>query len=197
MAQPKRGPNTNIDPETDALIFQGASMAQICQIFSMDARDVKPKIHGKVEACGTRRGHPIYQLREVAPYLVSPPYDIDEFIQKMTIADLPAILRKEFWAGLRSRQLYEKEAAELWPTSKVVDVVSELFKTLRMSLLLTRERVEKECELTERQRSIIVNIIDTGLEDAYDKTIAKFSEGESEFDVAQVLTEPDPSQEDL
>lgn len=197
MAQPKRGPNTNIDPETDALIFQGASMAQICQIFSMDARDVKPKIHGKVEPCGTRRGHPIYQLREVAPYLVSPPYDIDEFIQKMTIADLPAILRKEFWAGLRSRQLYEKEAAELWPTSKVVDVVSELFKTLRMSLLLTRERVEKECELTERQRSIIVNIIDTGLEDAYDKTIAKFSEGESEFDVAQVLTEPDPSQEDL
>jgi len=197
MAPPKRGPNTNIDPETDALIFQGASMAQICQIFGMDARDVKPKLHGKVEPCGTRRGHPIYNLKDVAPYLVSPPYDIDEFIQKMTIADLPSILRKEFWAGLRSRQLYEKEAAELWPTSKVVDTVSDLFKTLRMSLLLTRERVEREVDLTERQRAIIVNIIDTALEDAYEKTIAKFTEGESELDGAEVLAESNTGQEDL
>lgn len=194
----KRSSNINaVDEDSEAILYQGASMAQICQLFGMDARDVKPKISGQVMPCGKRRGHDVYQIKDVAPYLVSPPYDLDEFIQRMTIADLPPILRKEFWAGLRSRQLYEKEDAELWPTSDVVDMVSELFKTLRMSLLLFRENVERETELSDRQRDIIVRLVDNSMEDLYAKTISKFSQSKQATGRAEILGKPEVEEEDL
>lgn len=184
-SQPKR----QVDEETSAMIYEGINLTQAVTIFGMDMRDIKMRLGNKVSPCGERRNHPVYQIREIAPYLVKPPYAIDEFIQKMSIADLPPMLRKEYWAGLRSRQLYEKEAAELWPTSDVVDVVSTLFKTLRMSLLLTRESVERETELTERQRSIIMRIIDNALEDAHAKTVSQFTSTKPNLDAAGVLND--------
>ena len=194
----KRSSNINaVDEDSEAILYQGASMAQICHLFGMDARDVKPKISGQVVPCGKRRGHDVYQIKDVAPYLVSPPYDLDEFIQRMTIADLPPVLRKEFWAGLRSRQLYEKEDAELWPTSDVVDMISELFKTLRMSLLLFRENVERETELSDRQRDIIVRLVDNAMEDLYAKTVSKFAKGQQTRSSPEVLSEVEPEEEDL
>ena len=193
--QGKRGPKVN--EEDNNIVHGGATMTQICEMFRMDSRDVKNKLNGQVKPIGTRRGNPTFSIKEVAPYLVSPPYDIDEFIQRMSIADLPPLLRKEYWAGLRSRQLYEKEAAELWPTSAVVDTVSSLFKTLRMSLLLTREGVERETELTERQRQIITRIIDNALEDAYAATISKFSQEKSNAGRSEVLDDEDADPEEL
>lgn len=191
----KRGPKTT--DEDNNIVYGGATMTQICEMFRMDSRDVNAKLNGQAKPIGIRRGVPTYAVKDVAPYLVSPPYDIDEFIQRMSIADLPPLLRKEYWAGLRSRQLYEKEAAELWPTSDVVDMVSSLFKTLRMSLLLTREGVERETELSERQRQIITRIIDNALEDAYAATVSKFSKEKSSTGRAEVRDDEDADPEDI
>lgn len=197
MTTSKRGVGAPpiIDEESEAIVFKGASLAQLSTIFQMDGRDIKAKMFDQVRPCGKRRGHDIYSIREVAPYLVSPPYDLDQFIQKMTIADLPPILRKEFWAGLRSRQLYEKEAAELWPTVDVVDMVSTLLKTLRMSLLLAREAVERETELTERQRNIIIKIVDNTLEECHAATVSKFTEAAT--GTAEVQPEETTGSEEL
>lgn len=194
MSESKTGPKP---VEAEEVIYQGASMSQICAIFGMDSRDVKTKINGQVKPIGMRRGFPIFSIKEVAPYLVSPPYDLDEFIQRMNIADLPPILRKEYWAGLRSRQLYEKEAAELWPTTDVVDMVSELFKTLRMALLLARENVERETELSDRQRAIITSIIDNALEDAHAKIVSHFSKTESNSESAESPSLEEVGEEEL
>lgn len=168
------------DAESTTVVYQGASINQLAGIFEMEPRDIKAKITGLVSPCGERRGHPIYKIKDVAPYLVQPPYDIDEFIQRMSVADLPTFLRKEYWAGMRSRQLYEKEAAELWPTSKVIEAVSSLLKTLRMSLLLAREAAERETELTARQRAIITRIVDNALEEAHANVVAQFSKSDVE-----------------
>lgn len=193
----KRHGNQQVDDESAVMIYQGISITQAVTIFGMDIRDIKAKIQGHVMPCGERRQNPIYQIRDLAPYLVRPPYDIDEFIQRMSIADLPMMLRKEYWAGLRSRQLYEKEAAELWPTADVVEMVSTLFKTLRMSLLLTRESVERETELTPRQREIITRIIDNALEDANAKTISQFTKAKPNAEPAQLPAGIDDLSEDL
>lgn len=175
----KMGRPKVMDEETEAIINQGASLIQIATLFKMDARDVKRKLHGTpVNPCGERGGYPIYAIKDVAPYLSPPPYDLDEFVQKMTLADLPTMLRKEYWAGMRSRQLYEKEAAELWSTDRVVDTVSTLMKTLRMSLLMSREAVERETELSDRQRAIITAIIDNALEDAHATVTRQFSDSQ-------------------
>lgn len=163
------------DEDTEAMLFHGASLSQIGRLFSMDNRDIKAKISGNVEPTGMRAGAPIYAIKDVAPYLVQPPYDMDTFIQKMSLADLPMILRKEYWAGMRSQQLFMQAAGELWPTSEVVDVISELLKSIRMAVLPIREAVERETELTERQRAIITKIIDNTLEQAHATTIERFS----------------------
>lgn len=156
-----------VDDETNAIIYQGASINIIARIFKKDPRDIRSKIVGHVAPVGIRANQPIYEIKDVAPYLVSPPYDIDEFIQRMSLADLPTVMRKEFWAGMRSRQLYEKEAAEVWETSQVVDAIASLLKTLRMSLLLARESAERETDLSPTQRQIVTKIIDNALEDAH------------------------------
>jgi hypothetical protein len=185
------------DEDTTAVVYQGASLSQLAGIFEMNDRDIKAKITGVVTPCGERRGHPIYKIREVAPYLVPPPYDIDEFIQRMSIADLPTILRKEYWAGMRSRQLYEKEAAELWPTDKVVETVSTLLKTIRMSMLLAREAVERETDLTPRQRDIVTRLIDNALEDAHASTVKQFTKAKPDDKSADIYGEEQTGSEDL
>lgn len=187
MAEDKKIDGRKVDEDTDAMIYHGVTLSQICTIFSMDSRDVKEKIVGRVMPVGKRGANPIYQIKEVAPFLVAPPYDMDEFIQRMSIADLPTVLRKEYWAGMRSRQLYEVAAAELWPTSQVVDTLAELFKTLRLSLLISRESVERETELTPRQRDIITHLIDKAMEEAHAATTRRFSQTKTE--TARIETE--------
>lgn len=192
----KRGAWRN-DAETTAIVYEGASIAQLCGIFEMDQRDIKAKITGKVSPVGERRGHPIYRIKDVAPYLVAPPYDMDEFIERMSIADLPMILRKEYWAGMRSRQLFEKEAAELWPTSAVIETVSSLLKTVRMSLLLARESAERETELTPRQRDIFIRMIDNTLEETHAATVRQFSKAKSDDQSADTHGKKELGEEEL
>ena len=76
-------------------------------------------------------------------------------------------------------------------------MISELFKTLRMSLLLFRENVERETELSDRQRDIIVRLVDNAMEDLYAKTVSKFAKGQQTRSSPKVLSEVEPEEEDL
>lgn len=196
-ANPKsNAERAGVDEESYLAIYQGVNMAQLGSIFGIDSRDLKEKLVGRVAPIGKRNNRDIFSIKECAPFLVMPAYDMDEFIQRMSVADLPTMLRKEFWAGMRSRQLFEKEAGESWPTSEVENAVVELFKTLRMSLLQTREAVEREAELTDRQRAIITKIIDTALEQAHGATTRRFTETKIGTPKIRVPDE-EPSSEDL
>jgi hypothetical protein len=158
-----KGTNTKVmDGETKAIIYEGVSVSQLGAIFGIDNRTVTRKING-LSPCGTRVGHAIYELKEAAAYLVDPKGDIGEYIKKMNHRDLPPLLLKEFWTGQNARLKFEEEQGDLWRTEKVIEHMGEVFKTLRMTILLTRDRVERETELTDRQRLIIDNIIDGAL----------------------------------
>lgn len=165
-----------VDEQTEVMLYQGASITQLSTIFGMDVREIRTRMRGMVMPCGQRANNEIYSIKEVAPYLVQPAYDMDEFIQRMSTADLPTLLRKEYWAGMRSRQLYEKEAAELWGTQEVIETISEVLKTVRLSMLLSRESISRETELTPRQQQIIERIIDKTLADIHGTVKQKFKE---------------------
>jgi hypothetical protein len=168
---------TRTPPSVDILIYQGASITQLAEIFSMDTRDIKARLADwEVKPSGEKDGNAIYKIKEVAPYLTVPAYDMEEFIKKMRLSDLPMMLRKEYWASRRSQQLYEIAQAELWPTSEVSDMITDLLSTIRISLLLTRDNVERENELSPKQRSIIVSIIDTALQDTHAAITKRFSD---------------------
>lgn len=149
----------SLDDESRAIIYEGANLSQIGVIFGMDHRDIVRKIHG-VKPIGKRGQAQIYAIKDVAPFLVKPGYDIERYIRTMHHHDLPKMLTKEFWAGMRAKQEYQIREGDLWPTSKVVENVGELLKIIKMQCRLSSDAVERQTELSDRQRQIIVGIMD-------------------------------------
>lgn len=162
--------------EIDGLIEVGAHIDQLCRIFSMDSRDVKAKLTGKVAPSGQRRGHDVYAIKEVAPYLAKLPMNIDwdDYFKRITSADLPAIVNKDFWAGKRGHLAFLREKKEVVPLDMVIAAFSAVFKSFRTSTLLIRDSLERQTELTDAHRKVINHQLDNLLVTTYDTTISNF-----------------------
>lgn len=177
MAQQNKPDSKKMDAETQAMLFEGASLSQLAQMFGQDVRKVKAKLHGCAPS-DTRAGHPIYRIKDAARYLVEPIWGIDEYITRMNHADLPMMLRKEYWAGMRSKQIYEQAAGDLWPTEQVIDLMSGMLKTISMSLKLASDAVDREVGLTSQQRKTVISLMDSALANAHDKLKHTLSESQ-------------------
>lgn len=161
----------SFDQATQAMMFEGVSISQLSQIFSQDTRKIKAKIHG-LKPVKMRAGHPIYSIAEAAAYLVQPAWPIDLWIQRMNHADLPPLLKKEYWGAMRSRQIYEQAAGDLWPTEKVIEHISEILKTVAVSIRLIPDVVQRESGYTEAQRVLIQTLVDDALANAHKSVTA-------------------------
>lgn len=161
------------DDETRAILYEGCSLSQLSTIFDSDNREVARRLRN-LEPCGTRMGYPIYKLADAAALLVAPQGDIEEVIKKMSPKDLPPSLTKEFWAGQHARLKFEEDQGDLWRTTYVIEKLSEMFKTLRMSILLMQDQVERQTTLTDQQRDIIRGLTDGVLNDLADSLIERF-----------------------
>lgn len=171
---PRQRRSNQADEDTQAMMFEGLNLTQLAKLFRMDRRDVTPKLRD-IPAAGTRGGYPIYFVHEVAPHLVKPIYDIEAYIMRMNHNDLPKHVSKEFWNGLRARQAYELENGDLWPTDKVLEVMGEVFKQLRMSMLLFGDTIERDTQFTDGQRKKLSAMVDGALNDLADGLIGRFS----------------------
>lgn len=167
--------SNQMDVTTEGMIFQGANITQIAKLFRMERRDVTPKIMD-VAACGTRGGYPIYYIHEVAPHLVKPIYDVETYLKRMHPNELPKHLSKEFWAGMRAKQEYDKAEGNLWETDKVIEVMGEAFKLLRMAILLAGDTVEREMTFSHEQRDKLRIILDGALNDCANRLVGRFSD---------------------
>jgi hypothetical protein len=167
-------PQSEFDDQTRVMLFQGASVSQLATLFGYDNRTVTKRIFG-LKPCGKRQGHPVYSIRDAAPYLVDPIGDIEAHIKKMNHRDLPPLLLKEFWAGKMQRLKFEKEQGWHWPTDVVIEHYGEVFKTIRTSLLLAVDAVEREAEMTDRQREACKQIIDALMADVREKLVERFA----------------------
>jgi hypothetical protein len=94
----------------------------------------------------------------------------------MSVADLPTELSKEFWAGMRSRQLFEREQGLLLPIGVVKDVIGAHNKAVRERILLVKEAVERQAELNDRAKVILVDTLDTLLSDIRDAILREFED---------------------
>ena len=174
------------DDITKAILYDGANLSQLGSLFRMDHRVLVEKMtKGGCKPVGTRNGVEIYAVHEVAPYLVKPAYDIEEYLKRMHHNDLPKHVTKEFWAGLRSRQEYETRAGNLWPTSRVVEVMGGLMKQIKMSARLMSDQVDRQAELSDRQRQIVKAQCDAMLDEAYRGILEAFSTAPTNTDVIE------------
>lgn len=181
-----------MDEETKGLIFEGASISQLGKLFGMDNRTVQSKITG-IEPCGRRAGHPIYAVKEAAPFLVETQLDINDieqviaYVRKLNHTNLPKMLTKEFWAAMTAKQRFEENAGDLWRTDKVSEVFADLVKAVRIPLVLATDTIANEIEVSERQRTLLTHIIDGILEELSDAVVKQFGtraaagSGEDEF----------------
>lgn len=178
----------SLDEESRAMIFQGLNLSELGRLFHMDHRVLVEKLHG-VAPSGKRGKADTYLVHEVAPYLVRPIFDIETYIKRMNHSDLPKMLTKEFWAGQRSRQEYLLKAGDLWPTSEVVKNVGELMKLFAMSAKLASDAVERQVELTPRQRTIIRGLMDGMMRDLRAQVIKTFGGRvtQAELETAEVV----------
>lgn len=168
-----------IDDESAIALYHGLNLSQMARLFEMDKRDITAKLEqNNIKPVGMNMGVPIYKLKEVMPVVVKPLYDIETFLRRMNPNDLPKHLSKEFWAGQRAKQEYELRNGDLWPTTKVVSEVGELFKLVKMSALLAVDSVERQVELTDEQRNIIKRTMDGMLVDLHRTVVEKFSSRE-------------------
>lgn len=167
----------SLDEESKAMIHHGLNMSQLCQLFKMDHRTLVAKMEqGEVKPSGRRGGYPVYFVHEVAPWVIKPAYDVEEHLKRMNPADLPKMLHKEFWAGQRARQEYELREGNLWPTEVVYEKVGELVKLVKMSTNLMADAVERQTQLTDRQRSLIKSMCDGMLRELSQAVLKHFKE---------------------
>lgn len=163
-----------VDEETKAMLYKGANLSQLSILFAMDHRVLVERLHD-CPPSGTRNGANIYKISDCAPYLVKPAIDdIDDRIKKMNHADLPKMLTKEYWAGKRSRQLYEQAAGDLWSTQEVVTKVGEVLKIFKMSTRLFVDALSRQTEVTDKQRGILINLADGMLEECSASVVTNF-----------------------
>jgi len=165
------------DGESGAMLYDGASISQLTKLFDMDARDVSKKLRA-ILPCGTRRGFPIFNVKEAAKVLVPPEVDeedILQFIGNMNFKNLPPALNKEVWNGLRARLRFEQEQGTLWPTERIQVGVNKLMQTVRMRMLLIPDDLERAAELNARQRVLIEKYVDSTLEELQQQIIEAMS----------------------
>jgi hypothetical protein len=163
------------DSETSAIIYEGASVRQLALMFKMDPKVVTSKVSSLVPV-GRRRGTPIYSIPEAASRLVKPGYDIERVIMNMNHSDLPPMLQNAFWSAQKTRASYEEMIGDLWRTSRVVRLISVLFNSVRMILLLLPDTIEREAGLSREQKAVVRRVVEGALVEGR-KAIMKEFEG--------------------
>lgn len=148
---------------TSELLTSGAAtIAQLAQLFETDAKTL-PKRLKLLSPKGTRRGNKVYSIREAAQFIVTPGYEIEEYIRQMSPQELPNLLAKEFWNGQRARLEYEIKLGDHWPTADVIEFIGGLAGAMRMVYLLLADDVNRSEPLTDGQRKEILRLADAGI----------------------------------
>ena len=147
------------DAETASILYEGATMRQLAIMFKMDPKVVMGKVSSLVPV-GRRRGTAVYAVAEAAQRLVKPSYEIERVIMGMNHSDLPPMLQNAFWSAQKTRATYEEMIGDLWRTSKVVRLISVLFNSVRMALMLLPDTLEREAGLTREQRAVVRRVVD-------------------------------------
>lgn len=149
-----------------------ATNADICKLFGLTDKTVRNKLSSLAPAMIQGSGK-YYVLADVLPLIVKPK-NVADYIRTMNFSELPKDLTKEFWAGQRSKQIFMKEAGDLWSTNKVVDLVGDAFKTIAMKIKLLGDQIDREATMTPEQRRLVEGMIDETLKGIANELQAKF-----------------------
>lgn len=167
-------PEDEVEPEGPVEYFsefqtglrEGMSTAQLARIFDISAETAKRRLQ-ECPVKGKKGRAYLYDLKTAAAYIVRPVTSIDEILKALKKGDLPAALQKEIWAARKSRQEYLERAGDLWHTDDVVETFARVFASIKSSVQLWPDTVERQEGLTGEQRALLVELGDQLQDDIY------------------------------
>lgn len=172
-------------------VLGGVTASWLAQAFGMDVKDVKRKLAGcpaLVEGNDSGRGYQgrLYELKIAAAYLVKPKISAANFLSAVKKAELPATLQQSFWDAMLKRQKYEENAGDLWRTAKVREVLGQTFQSMKFTIQLWVDTVERAHGLTGDQRKTLLGLSDGLQSDLYDALVRQMENGTSGPQLAEL-----------
>lgn len=169
----------NLDTESRALIYQGASVNQLAAIFKpLKTEEVMRRL-GDLEPVGVgRQNNPLYNVAEAAARIVRPQLTaeaVDRYMRTANPASLPPVVSKHYWEGLRTRERYREEVDELWLTEDVARMLSEVFQAIRATLVLMPDAMRARGDMTEPQFRFVQRLVDDTIEDLSVRLVARLA----------------------
>ena len=158
----------------------GVTVAWLAQVFDMPVATVKAKLKFcppmSVRRRGTKMLSTFYSIKEAAAYLVTPAFSTADYLRAVKRGELPPALQQQIWDALLKRQKWEENAGQLWRTDKVREVLGTTFQTIKFTIQLWADTVEREVELTEEQRQVIIRLADGLQKEIYDALLTQARE---------------------
>lgn len=153
-------------------VYGGVSANWLAQMFGHDKNTIAKKLaKANLEIVGRRNGGPLYRLADAAPYLVKPQVDLVEYVRGLRPNDLPPMLNDAYWSAMLKRQKWEENAADLWRTEDVLEVLGDLNFQVRNTVNLWAEGIDRIEPLTDKQRQAIMVHADRLLELFYNMLV--------------------------
>ena len=151
-------------------VHAGVTVAWLASVFGMGFNTVKARLGG-CQPMKKSKSSVLYDLRHAAAYLVDPMIDVDKFVKNLRPEDLPPKLTKDYWEALLKRRKYELLAGDLWATGDVLEVFGYVFKHIKESTQLWINTIERNTELTVKQRETLVTLADQLLSEVHAKLV--------------------------
>lgn len=151
-------------------VHGGVTVGWLSQVFGMDPTTVKKKLADCPPMFRRKAGY-VYSLPVAARYLVKPVFDVQKYLASMKPSELPVQLQSDYWDAQNKRLRYEESAGHLWRTEDVQAVLGEVFQTIKFSVQLFPDNLERAAFLTEEQRAKLVEMTDALQKDIHDRLI--------------------------
>ena len=147
-----------------------ASVRQLAVAFGMSQAVVRQRLRD-CRPVGKKTSGAVYSLVDAASYLAPPRVDLDEFIERMSVADIPAQVSQAFWAGQKAKQAWEIQAGQLWDAGQILEVLTTIFRCVRTNVLLWPDRIADQTNLDNDTRDQLRIMTDQMLQDLREEVL--------------------------
>ena len=162
-----RGQNSPIVED----MMAGVTVSWLSQVFGMDPKTVKAKLADCPPLHRRKAGY-VYHLPTACRYLIPPAISADQYIKTMKPSDLPTAFQQSFWDAALKRQKWEENAGQLWRTDRVREVLGQTFQTIKFTVQLWADTLERQTGLSLEQRELLTQLVD-GLQEEIYKGLVK------------------------
>lgn len=157
-------------------MMAGVTVSWLSQVFGMDPKTVKAKLADCPPLHRRKAGY-VYHLPTACRYLIPPAISAENYIKTMKPSDLPASFQQSFWDAALKRQKWEENAGQLWRTEKVREVLGQTFQTIKFTVQLWADTLERETGLSVEQRALLTKMVDSLQEEIYEALVNQAKAG--------------------